>query len=88
MRRYKLTAEDVQAMIDARRNSGATTNTAAERARMKQLLDFANEKGNVGEAERLGSIRSKGQPLEFATGLNCVLENQRAFQGRWNEGGR
>jgi hypothetical protein len=49
--RYKFTAEDVQRMVEEKRQRGGR-NTAAERARLAQQMNYAKEQGDLEEAAR------------------------------------
>lgn len=49
--RYKFTAEDVQRMVEEKRQHGGR-NTAAERTRLAREMTYATEQGDLEEAAR------------------------------------
>lgn len=49
--RYKFTAEDVQRMVEEKRQRGGR-NTAAERTRLSRQMNYAKEQGDLEEAAR------------------------------------
>jgi hypothetical protein len=49
--RYKFTAEDVQRMVEEKRQRGGR-NTAAERTRLSRQMTYATEQGDLEEAAR------------------------------------
>lgn len=52
---YKFTAEDVQRMVEEKRQRGAR-NTAGERARLAREMAYAREQGDLEEAARLQEV--------------------------------